>query len=178
MPAEVYVHAFMPGDDELLISNLTLTNGIYALAIDGSQELRPIVMDGIRPELSPDGTLLAYVGIEGANLVPRVRRLDASGPGVSIATQNNRNLNWSHDGRELYLGVVKGLDAVTVGPGPGSELDVGEPRRILDYPELRGYDLLPGGRKFIALERVPGSGIQTRLTLVFNWFRELEATGR
>jgi hypothetical protein len=52
---------------------------------------------------------------------------------------------------------------------------VGEPDRIATIADMRAYDVLPGRRQFIVLQRVPGSGIQTRLNLVTNWFREVTA---
>jgi len=35
------------------------------------------------------------------------------------------------------------------------------------------FDIPPTGREFLLLSEVPGSGIQTELNLVLNWFEEL-----
>ena len=95
---------------------------------------------------------------------------------------------WSRDGRTLFYLSPRSPDdgrrtmmAVPVELGP--DLSLGSPRALFRLPDgtvslgsIRSYDLHPDGRRFVIarwLEREPEPPI-TRLTLVQNWFAELE----
>jgi serine/threonine-protein kinase len=177
-PAELHSLGFTPDGSQLVFidrqgqERMDGVPGVYTLATDGSGRWQELVSNGLMGALSPDGRWLAYISTERMSLIPHIRRTDGSGPGVPITNVAARDPVWSRDGRELYY--REGDDLMAVSVTGTDEPHVGEPERIATIPDMRGYDALPGRREFIALQRVPGSGIHTRLRLVTSWFSELE----
>jgi len=57
---------------------------------------------------------------------------------------------------------------------PDEPPDVGVPVEVATVPDMRGYDVLPGHRQFVALQRPPDAGYVRRLRLALNWTPESE----
>lgn len=64
----------------------------------------------------------------------------------------------------------------------GEPPDVGVPVEVATVPDIRGYDVLPGHRQFVVLQRPPEAGYVRRLRLALNWTPEskrlLESAGK
>ncbi len=73
--------------------------------------------------------------------------------------------------RFLVLELVEGETLASVSTDP--VVSIGRPRVVHELEDVRDIALAPNG-DFLLLQRVPGSGIQTRVHLVQNWFQELE----
>ncbi len=83
---------------------------------------------------------------------------------------------WSADGREVFFLKGRRYDwkqilAASVSTDP--VLAIGRPRVVHELEDVRDLVRAPNG-DFLLLQRAPGSGIQTRVHLVQNWFQELE----
>ena len=79
---------------------------------------------------------------------------------------------WSRDGRELFYLTGDAVAAVTIRPD-GS---FGAPRRLFDRanfftPRLRCYDISPDGKRFLMIQRDPGS-VPRQLNVILNWADE------
>jgi Tol biopolymer transport system component len=140
------------------------------------------------PEFSPDGRWLAYVSMESGRGEVYVTSFPDRERTLTVSRAGGWEPAWSRDGRTLfYLSPRSPEDgrrtmmAVPVELGP--DLSLGSPRALFRLPDgtvslgsIRSYDLHPDGRRFVIarwLEREPEPPI-TRLTLVQNWFAELE----
>jgi serine/threonine-protein kinase len=118
---------------------------------------------------SPDGRWLAYTSNETGRQEIYVRPF-AGGAAVPASVGGGDLPRWSLDGRELYY--VNGDRLLAVSVSDGVPLHIGPADELTSVTELRSYDVL-GRREFLALQRLPDSGIQTRVHLIVNWFEEL-----
>ena len=50
----------------------------------------------------------------------------------------------------------------------------GAPQRFATVPDMRSFETGVKTDEIIALQRLPGSGYQTQIHLVLNWFGELQ----
>ena len=88
---------------------------------------------------------------------------------------------WSRDGRELFYRNGEMMVAVAVPAGPES---AGKPTLLFegrfdlkDSPGATNYDVTPDGQGFVMIrtpEGVAESSGATQVTLVQNWFEELQ----
>jgi Tol biopolymer transport system component len=155
------------------------SDGDVALLDLATQRITPF-LPGWYPEFSPDGRWLAYVTeVNGRQQVclaalPDGRRVFA------VSSDGAREPAWSPDGATLYYRADGALWSVSVGAGDTPVL--GRPRRLFATPfatqsPVRGWDVDPGDRGFLFARRfAPGTSRSpaTRLSLVHNWFAELE----
>ena len=81
---------------------------------------------------------------------------------------------WSRDGRELFYITGDALAAVAIRPD-GS---FGAPRRLFDRTnfffdtrEFGSYDTSPDGKRFLMIQRDPGS-VPRQLNVILNWADE------
>jgi eukaryotic-like serine/threonine-protein kinase len=142
-----------------------------------------------QPEFSPDGRWLAYSSAESGRLEVYVTSYPDRRRTQVVSPDGGSQPAWSPDGRRLFFlsgargtpGPPRALMQADVAPGP--ELRVGRVKRLFPLPDrtleaapLRDYDVHPDGRRFLFArlhESEPRPPI-TRLTLVHNWFAELE----
>ncbi len=153
---------------------------ILLLTLPGKQPAQPLLRTPareMRPRISPDGQWIAYVSNESGRDEVYVQSFPKLGNKIAVSTGGGSEPRWSRDGRELYyLSERAGklvLVAVSITTEPTFHVSAPTPLREIEGRKRYGYDVFPGRRGFVAIERVPESGIQTELQLVLNWFEEL-----
>ena len=162
--------------------------GVLLLRLEDRQVVPFLVQDVTKaraqyPEFSPDGRWLAYVSLESGQpevyvtSVPdrRATRVVSRGGGWAPA--------WSRDGRRLYYRSMDDAAILSVSFGAGPTPSLGQPAILLPTPTdtidllpVGRLEMHPDGRRFLfALSKaMPAPPPVTRLSLVHNWFTELE----
>jgi serine/threonine-protein kinase len=141
--------------------------------------------DEYMPALSPDGRWVAYVSIESGKDEVYVRPFpETSRARWQLSAAGGSNPAWAHSGRELfYVSRSDSLIAVTVSGTPdfqpGDRRTLFSTRPYLLLPLHRSYDVTPDDQSFLMLKRVlTANADANRLTVVLNWFSEVEAKVR
>jgi len=138
------------------------------------------------PEFSPDGRWLAYVSNETGRWEVYVTSFPTRERTLVVSRRGGAGPAWSRDGTTLFY--LQGDEAImSVAVRDGLTLSLGPPtlvcRRPSDlhefpgvFPVVRSFDLHPDGRRFVfgTTGQVEPPPPITRLTLVHNWFAELE----
>ena len=138
------------------------------------------------PQVSPNGRWLAYASDETGRYEITVRRFPSLEGRRQVSTDGGSNVVWARDGRELFY--VRGtpdvheLVAHDVGPD-GTIAPVVRPLfrlaplRLLPGIGLPGFDVAPGGRRFLFVQspETPALPAPSVIHLVENWFDELKA---
>jgi len=161
------------------------TFDIWALPLESGGPPQA-VLDGpeqtIHPAISPDGRWLAY-GVLGAQ-GDQVYVTDfPEGRGRWQLATNGFAPLWSPDGRELYyqqqtaegpiaVYAVEVADAPTFSAGRATLLFQGPYVPSIIFG--RSYDITPDGRRFLMVRQSEGGEVLTNLSVVVNWFAELE----
>ena len=127
---------------------------------------------------SPDGRWMAYQSDETGAMEVYVAPFPGRGGKFLISSEGGRLPTWSPDGRQLfYLTLDNKLMAVDVSLGPTS-IQHRTPRPLFAtrVPSgvlgARGYDVAPGGGKFVTLDSAESSS--DPVTLVVNWAATLK----
>ncbi len=149
-----------------------------------SGDVRSVPLDGTGPgkvllrgvgvgnsALSPDGGWLAFSSSVDSQTEVFVERV-GGGDRIQVSTGGGRLPRWARDGREVYF--LNGDRLLAARFAAGEPPDVGVPVEVATVPDLRGYDVLPGHRQFVALQRPPDAGYVRRLRLALNWTPESE----
>ena len=176
---------------------------IHVLSLDGEPTSAPFVAGPARennPMFSPDGRWIAYISDESGESEVYLRQYPRGETRTQISRGGGRSPVWSRAGDELFffgLDVsretpVQGLLSVSIAADP--ELSVGSPTLVaavrvpgvellddVDYLDGVltgsnwgvGYDVEPGGDRFIMIRPVSESTPNDELMIVFNWHREL-----
>jgi serine/threonine-protein kinase len=148
--------------------------------LQGNGQAQPLLRTPARerrPRISPDGRWIAYVSNESGREEVYVQSFPKLGNKVAVSAGGGNEPHWSRDGRELYYLTDRShkgvLMAVSVTLEPAFHAGPPTPLGEIESRYRYSYDALPGRRQFVALERVPESGMHTELHLVLNWFEEL-----
>jgi serine/threonine protein kinase len=147
--------------------------GLWSLLWQDPREARRLISGSIEePSLSPDGRFVAYQSGEFGSMEVHVQPLADSVRHVQVSVGGGRTPRWSRDGRRIfYLSgsrfVSVSFDAGKAGP------DCGVPEALFERAGVEGYDVAPDGHGFLAVERLPDSGLVRQLELVTGWFDEL-----
>ena len=143
--------------------------------------------DEYMPTLSPDGRWAAYVSVESGHEEVYVRPFPQTDQARSqISRAGGSQPVWAHSGRELLY--VSATDSMmTVAIPAGSEFHPGPPtalfstRPFLIGPFHQNFAITPDDRAFIMLQPPTTETAGRRpknLTVVLNWFAEVEAKMR
>jgi hypothetical protein len=127
------------------------------------------------PDVSPDGSLLAYVSeVSGVGEV-YARPFDGSGEAMLISAGGGTDPHWTEDGRSIVYRNGNRIMRTDLRPGPGIEL-AGRPRELFtapfDFSQGRNWDVDRNGR-FVFVKSDPAT--VGRLLVITNWFTELQA---
>jgi len=121
------------------------------------------------PKFSPDGRWVAYQSNESGRYELYVVPFPGPGPRSRIA--EGANIEWRHDGREVYY-VKRGKMTALPVDGRGRTFEAGVEQPLFDMPvdmpeEVRGWDATADGRKFLIRVR-EAKEEEPSITLVVN----------
>ena len=164
------------------------TRDIYAREV-GANSARVTVsagtFDEYMPALSPDGRWVAYVSIESGHEEVYVRPFpETDRARWQVSTSGGAHPVWAHSGRELlYISATDSMMSVPIQAGPdfrpGTPNALFATRPFLVGPFHQNYAITPDDRGFIMLRRSGSGDVQpTNLTVVLNWFSEVDAEMR
>jgi serine/threonine-protein kinase len=137
--------------------------------------------DEYMPALSPDGRWIAYVSVESGREEVYVRPFpETDRARWQVSTAGGSGPAWSHSGRELFY--VDRTDSLIAASVTGTtDFQVAARRALFGtrpfvlLPFHRSYEVSPDDRSFLMLRRARAIGTEAnRLTVVLNWFAELE----
>ena len=140
--------------------------------------------DEYMPALSPDGRWIAYVSLESGREEVYVRPFpQVERARWQVSPAGGSSPVWAHSGRELfYIAPGDTLMAARVVGTPDFEVtghqSLFSTRPFAFQPWHQAFGVRPGDRTFVMLQRTSSSGPETRrLTVVLNWFTEVDAKG-
>ncbi|MEO6326450.1 MAG: protein kinase [Thermoanaerobaculia bacterium] len=173
-PQEIRLGAFA-SDGRLLVVELGF--GLLAVSLERgtSERIRLESKEPYDPSVSPDGTLLAYCAGDTGRSEIYVSAV-SGGAAFPISTGGGALPRWSRDGREVAYLAGDTLMSVPISVVKGVPAG-GRPQRVAELPALFAFDTLPGRGEFVALQRAPGSGIQTQIHVIVNFLDELARLG-
>ncbi|MBK8006357.1 MAG: PD40 domain-containing protein [Gemmatimonadetes bacterium] len=131
------------------------------------------------PALSPDGRWMAYDSDESGRVEVFIQSFpDPGRRRWKVSPVQGSEPMWTRGGRELVYRSADSVMVVTVDPEAGTST---LPRLLFagPYPDNpgwtrpRSYDVSADGERFL-MTRVPARRPTPRITVVFNWFTELE----
>jgi serine/threonine-protein kinase len=131
------------------------------------------------PEFSPDSRWLAYTSAESGRNEVYVRPFPAPGIKQQVSSEGGEQPLWARNGRQLFYRWQDQVWAVDVRTDGG--FSTSKPRLLYEKAgysrgsPIRSYDLCPDGQRFlmVKLEQREPTPV-TEMTLVQNWFEELE----
>jgi serine/threonine-protein kinase len=169
----------MLADGTLLYTEIDAKTGrdLWVLSPDGkTSPLRVTPFNEMGGQFSPgEGNgprWLAYVSDESGQNEVYVQSYPGGANRVPVSTGGGILPQWSPDGKELFY--VTG-DAVVAVP-MGRDGAIGAPRRLFDRSTLlfnhrfHSYSVSPDGRRFLMVQRDPGS-VPRQLNVIVNWQR-------
>jgi Tol biopolymer transport system component len=175
-------------DGRWLVYRVGVTAGfrdIYARSLSGDTSRVTVAagpFDEYSPALSPDGRWIAYVSVESGREEVYVRPF----PGADrarwqVSTAGGAGPAWSHSGGELYyVDPTDSLIALNVTGAPDFQATTRRAlfgtRPFVLLPFHRSYEVGLDDQSFLMLKRTAAPGTEAnRLTVVLNWFTELNA---
>ncbi len=91
-------------------------------------------------------------------------------PRYPISIEGGRVPRWSGDGRELFY--VTGDSIVSVDVRTDGEFRTSSPRREIELPALRNFDVSPEGDRLLVVQENVDE-LPTDVHVVLNWHQEL-----
>ena len=135
--------------------------------------------------LSPDGRLIAHVGVDSGTPQVFVSAFPNPGEGrTQVSPDGGLTPRWGRTGRELFYSAIDG-SLMSVAVSQGTTLSVGRPVRVLERSYYGGvallsrggtYDVAADGR-FLMLKQVggPDQPVEPATVIVVkNWLEELK----
>ena len=171
-------------DDHTLIFGTHTDEQAFKMDLADAQQPRPwLDSTGEFVTVSPDGGLAAYVSNQAGRPEVYVRPSSGTGGPVPVSIASGYEPAWAHSGRELFFldWQENVLMAVSVKTRPA--LTVSRPRRVIPPDTAAAnvaidtYDVMPDDRHFLVV-RDNSSASRQSLSIITNWFRELNARVR
>ena len=158
---------------------------IYARQLSGDTARVTVAAgqyDEYMPALSPDGRWIAYVSVESGREQVYVRPFpDTDRARWQVSTAGGSGPAWSHTGRELFY-VDRADSLIAVGVVGTADFQASSrrvlfsTRQFVFLPFHRSYEVGLDNQSFLMLRRRTGlSAAANRLSVVLNWFPEVEA---
>ncbi len=158
---------------------------IWILPMDGDRKPRPFLQSPFslsHPEFSPNGRWLAYVSPESGRNEIYVQGYPEPGEKIRISTEGGHSPVWARNGRELFFLRPSSdmLQVMVVEIDARDGFHAGKPRVMFEGPfvtlfPLRGYDVMPDGRRFVMSTRnTPEEPPFTQMHIILNWHEELK----
>ena len=127
---------------------------------------------GVSPGPEGGPRWVAYASDESGRSEIYVQSYPSGANRIPISTGGGFLPRWSRDGRELFYITGDAVAAVAIRPD-GS---FGAPRRLFDKTNFltrifRCYDTSPDGKRFLMIQRDPGS-VPRQLNVILNWADE------
>ena len=152
------------------------SDALMLLPFEKKAAPRPILDDrqADLPALSPDGRWLAYESEGGSGTIEVfVQPYPGSAGRMQVSVGGGARPVWTRDGKRLFFRKSDQILFVSMG-GTAHAPEHSSPALFAELPGMRGFDVTPDGREVIAIVRPPGTGIIRHLTIVTNWFQELD----
>jgi eukaryotic-like serine/threonine-protein kinase len=172
---------------------VTTETGDYAnwsigvLAMEGDRARKPLLQNGIQPQVSPNGRWMAYTSNESGQNQIYVRPYPEVNSGRwQISTSGGDSPLWSRDGRELFYRNGDAAIAVSVKTDPGFSFD--EPKTLfrgtytsanfLAGLDVNPWDISPDGKRFLMMKPIGNAASAEesprQVNIVLNWIDELK----
>jgi Tol biopolymer transport system component len=128
------------------------------------------------PSLSPEGRWLAYTTFGTSRYEVFVSSFPDMLQRTQISVSGGEEPRWRRDGGEVVFRWESKWFSVDI--DAGAEIDVGPPRPLFEgpYVNLLGFewDIAPDGQRFLVIENPEQDRPKTELTVVTNFFDEIE----
>ena len=192
--SEQAFYPFAVSSDNRFLAGEVQTGGnidIAILPLDGSKEPEAFLaseFDDRYPAFSPDGRWLAYASNESGRYEVYVRPFPAAGGKWQVSDGGGAWPLWSGDGKRLFYRTNSGIEEVSV-EASGESLSIGMPKVAVEGAYRGGmfgisvgayifgdYAVAPDGQRFVMFPQDTDVAPKTHVTMVFNWFDELERT--
>ena len=128
-----------------------------------------------QPQVSPDGTRLAYTSNRTGTAEVYVQPMAGDAVPVLVSTNGAHSPRWSRDGRILYYVSLSSreLIAASFAPGPGITVSSRSVvSRVMTRADINVYntnwDLFPDGKRVLYIDQSGGSD-RRRIVLIQNW---------
>ena len=154
---------------------------VWLLRCDGDRQPEPLhanPYDEWTAKFSPDGRWLAYVSGESGRREVYVRPYPGPDPEIPISTDGGNEPLWNREEPELFYRSGDRMMSVTYTADPTftplrTEVLFDAPFK-LSAPGFPNYDVAPGGKRFVMIERTERVSRSTQIQLVLNWLDELK----
>jgi Tol biopolymer transport system component len=131
---------------------------------------------GFGARISPDGRWLAYASDESGRLEVYVTDFPAARLKRPVSVDGGFAPVWASDGKELFH--VSGTSMMSAAVVRGDPIAFARPVRLFDGIDFGGsatnYSVAPDGRFLFVEPPAAGAAQRSQLTLVLNWFTELQ----
>ena len=140
------------------------------------------------PQFSPDGKWVAYSSNESGGMEVYVRPFPAASGRWQISDGGGRFPTWSGDGSELFYRTDDGILVASI-EASDDTLIVGKAESLFEGSfrggisgiavggfQFKDFDVAPDGQSFVMFPDEQDREGNTHVTLIFNWFDELERT--
>jgi Tol biopolymer transport system component len=175
-PYDQFPYSMLP-DGTLLYHEIhpKTARDLWTLSPDGKTSLlRGTPFNEMAGQFSPGSEggprWVAYASDESGRSEIYVQSYPGGANRSPVSTGGGILPRWSRDGKELFY--VTGDAVVAVAMQPDGSL--GAPRRLFDRsnflinPRFRSYDVSPDGKRFLMIQRDPGS-VPRQLNVILNW---------
>ncbi len=130
--------------------------------------------------VTPDGDWFAYSSDESGRFEVYVKPYGGASKKLKVSNTGGLEPVWSPEGGRLYFRSANGDRAMGVSVKTEPKFSFGKPSLIFSgsfyasFPWERNYDISPDGERFLMLEEVQPPTSARSLTVVLNWYREVE----